>query len=409
MDIIELTKMLVGFETVSQKNSTKQIADFISDYLEPFGFKITQYPYTDKNGFAKVNLIARMGGEEGAMLALAGHMDTVPAGSWKTTDNPLSLNKIRDRYYGLGVADMKCFLAIAMKAAEKIDGPMLKKPFALCFTSDEEVGCEGAKRLVDEVGKIADYIVIGEPTNMKPVYLHKGYMHLEIIVGVFKDEHARHGENDNPCHSSNPRTTTNVVEKALPDVIEAMSEFKKRLEEVIDTRFTVPFPTINIAPVITIGRRKRGGINSFDKVAKNIIPRGFSMEMELRPVPGQDVLELKQLVDFVLKDVVDKIKPEVSDEKIEARADFKRGPTLPMETDKSSKIIDVVERISGFSSESALFNTEGGVYNGCGSQTVIWGPADIKQAHKDDEFISDSCLSQQVVDAYASLIREFCY
>lgn len=408
MDIIDLTERLVGFETVSQKNSTKQIADFISNYLEPLGFKITQYPYADKNGLAKVNLVARMGGEEGAMLALAGHMDTVPAGPWKTTDNPLSLNKIRDNYHGLGVADMKCFLAIAMKAAEKFSWSTLKKPLALCFTSDEEVGCEGAKRLVDKVGKIADYVVIGEPTNMRPIYLHKGYMYLEITVGAFKDEHVRRGENDNPCHSSDPRTTTNVVEKAMPAVIEAMSEFKKRLEEVVDARFTVSFPTMNIAPVITVGRKKRDDITSFDKVAKNIIPRGFSMEMELRPVPGQDVLELKQLVDFVLKDVVGKIKPEVSDERIEIRADFKRGPTPPMETDKNSKIIDVVERISGFSSESALFNTEGGIYNSCGSQTVIWGPADIRQAHNYDEFISVNCLSQSVVDAYVSLIREFC-
>lgn len=407
MDIIELTRILVGFETVSQKNSTKQIADFISNYLEHLDFKITQYPYIDKNGITKVNLVACKGGE-GAALALAGHMDTVPAGSWKTTDSPLSLNKIGDCYYGLGIADMKCFLAIAMNVSEKFSKAILKRPMAICFTSDEEVGCDGAKRLVDKIGKVADYVVIGEPTNMRPINIHKGYMYIEITAGAFKDEHSKSGGKDNSCHSSNPRSTTNVIEKVMPVVIEVMSGFKKQLEDIADVRFDIPFPTMNIGGKITIGRKKKDDGSSLDKAAKNIIPRGFSMEVELRPVPGQDILELKQLIDFVLKDAISKIKPEVPSEKIDVRADFKMGPTLPMETTKDSKLVRAIEEISGFNAEAASFNTEGGIYNSSGSQTVIWGPADIKQAHKDDEFISASCLSQPVIDVYAALIRKFC-
>lgn len=148
MELLELATRLISYNTVTQESSTVEIANFIGNYLESAGFKVDHYPYINENedpSLRKVNLIARKGGEE-SFLALSGHMDTVTFnGKWdQLICDPLDLVLSKGRYYARGITDMKLFIAIAMKAGEAIASHELKRPFALCFTSDEEVGCLGA-------------------------------------------------------------------------------------------------------------------------------------------------------------------------------------------------------------------------------------------------------------------------
>src|SRR6056297_2286755 len=169
MKLIELTEKLVGFDTVSN-NSNKEMADFLSEYLESKGFKIETYPYKDAENQKKINLIARKGGEE-SKLALSGHMDTVPyKGNWEINSDPLELTEFNGNFYGRGAVDMKHFIALAIKAGEKINETGLKYPFCLCFTSEEEIGCKGARNLLKEhSAHVAENIIIGEPTDLKPI------------------------------------------------------------------------------------------------------------------------------------------------------------------------------------------------------------------------------------------------
>lgn len=111
MKLLEIAERLVGFHTVSQGSSTRQIADFISEYCEGAGFEIEQYPY-ENGGLEKVNVVARKGGCN-SELCFSGHMDTVPfsVSDWST--DPLKLTLLNDKYYGTGIADMKLFLAIS--------------------------------------------------------------------------------------------------------------------------------------------------------------------------------------------------------------------------------------------------------------------------------------------------------
>lgn len=376
MLVIELARELVRRHTVSDV-STREIADFVSGTLEPHGFKISQHPYRDGKGIEKVNVVATKGDGK-PRLALTGHLDTVPYNESEWVSNPLELIERQGKYYGMGICDMKGFLALAMCAGMQIPATDLRHPFALVFTSDEEVGCIGAKRLVKEVGQIAEMILIGEPTEMRPVYMHKGYIFLRITL---------QGQRG---HSSDPASGKNVVERALPVVIQQLMEFRQAMECFHDHRLSPPYPTLNIGKVDT-------GAGS----AKNVIADHCVVELEVRFILGQDSADLIQAIQgFVAPDgEINEIKVKI----LPARA-----PTPPFATPPDSLIVRQAVKMTGRQPISVPFNTEGGVFNSAGSQSVVCGLGNILQAHKPNEFLDALYLRDEVVQQYADLIRKIC-
>ena len=57
-----------------------------------------------------------------------------------------------------------------------------KKPLALIFTADEEIGLRGAKQLAQAKPLRVRYSIVGEPTSLKPIRAGKGYSLAEVIV-----------------------------------------------------------------------------------------------------------------------------------------------------------------------------------------------------------------------------------
>ena len=113
-------------------------------------------------------------------LALVGHTDTVPFDAgWAEA---LSLTERGGRLYGRGACDTKGFIAAALAAAEGAELRRLKRPLALVFTADEEVGCLGAKRLAEARPLSARYSVVGEPTSLRPMRAGKGYCLADVVV-----------------------------------------------------------------------------------------------------------------------------------------------------------------------------------------------------------------------------------
>ncbi len=394
MDLQELTGKLVGFNTVTSGSSTQEMADFISNYLESAGFRIETYPYINETeGLKKVNLIARKGEGE-SRLALSGHMDTVGfKGSWdEHFSNPLELTLRNTQKYpkgiycARGVADMKLFLAIAMKAGEAIEAKDLKYPFALCFTSDEEVGCLGARKLVKAAGRIADYIIVGEPTEMIPVYAHKGYAYpyIELI-----------GE---PAHSCNQTKGISVI-PALSLVIRKISDLEKKLKGIRDYRFNPPYPTINVGVVSTDGEYHNGRTKVQVVSSKNMLAEFCKLEMEIRTLPGQDSGEVLN----VLKEM---IGTEIG--KVNVRFKKKRQSSPPMVTLSDSFVVKTAEEISGSKAITQPYNTEAGIFNKGGARSIVWGPGCIFQAHTKQEFVEAKYFRPEIVETYIKTIRRIC-
>ena len=60
-----------------------------------------------------------------------------------------------------------------------------KTPIHLAFSFDEEVGCHGARRLIedlDQSGLKPALCVVGEPSGMQPILAHKGRLALRVIA-----------------------------------------------------------------------------------------------------------------------------------------------------------------------------------------------------------------------------------
>ena len=395
MNLLNLTKKLVSFNTVTSGSNTQDTADFISNYLENSGFKIELYPYANEtDGLKKVNLIARKG-QGKSRLALSGHMDTVDfKGSWdeEFSSNPLKLTfrktqaAPRGIYCARGVADMKLFLAVAMKAGEAIQESELKSSFAICFTSDEEVGCLGARKLIKAGIHIADYIIVGEPTEMIPVYAHKGYVYPYFELFGKKG------------HSSDQRNGVSVV-PALLEALKKISNLEKKLEGIRDNRFKPPYPTLNVGVISTNGQYDRGNKKIQVISSKNMLAEYCRLEMEIRTIPGQDSDEvlniLHELIGIKIGEVNVKFK------KI-------RRPTPPMETSIDSLIVKVAEEITGKKAITVAYNTEAGIFNKGGAQSIVWGPGSIAQAHTNQEFVESKYFQPEIVDMYRQTIRKIC-
>ncbi|MEE8236629.1 MAG: M20/M25/M40 family metallo-hydrolase, partial [Gammaproteobacteria bacterium] len=99
------------------------VIDWLAERLEAGGWRVELIEVPDKPG--KTNLLATLGRGDGG-LVLAGHTDTVPCDPERWNSDPFALAERDNRLYGLGTADMKSFLALAMAACAELDPAALK-------------------------------------------------------------------------------------------------------------------------------------------------------------------------------------------------------------------------------------------------------------------------------------------
>ena len=174
---------LVGIDSVSQR-SNAQIIAYLTEQCEALGLSVRRLAYLDEFGVEKSNLIALAGTEfsdqTAVELALVGHTDTVPYDAAWT--DAIKLTGKDGNLYGRGACDTKGFIAAMLTAIKTLDLKSLRRPLALVFTADEELGLFGAKRLAAAKALSARYAIVGEPTSLQPMRAGKGYCLAEVIV-----------------------------------------------------------------------------------------------------------------------------------------------------------------------------------------------------------------------------------
>ena len=261
MTVTETLAELVSIDSVSARSNI-EIVSFITNRCEAMGLRVRRLPCTDELGVEKINMIALAGAESETTefeLALVGHTDTVPYDpSW--TD-ATKLTEQDSKLYGRGACDTKGFIAAALTAVERIDLKGLRRPLALVFTADEEIGCLGAKRLAEMRALRARYAIVGEPTSLHPMRAGKGYCLAEIIV------------RGREAHSAYPALGASAIFRAA----RLISQIEKIAEELKTERheaFDPPYTTLNLGLI-------DGG------TAKNVIAGKCRLTQERRNVPGQ--------------------------------------------------------------------------------------------------------------------------
>ena len=368
---------LVRHPSMSSENapfdvSNQGVVDALAQWLDDLGFACEVLPVPGRPG--KYNLIAALGRGPGG-LVLAGHSDTVPydEGAWRS--DPFHLTERNGRLYGLGICDMKGFLAMAVQVAGEFAGQALKQPLILLATADEERSMDGVRALV-AVGKPkARYAVIGEPTGLKPVRMHKGiFMESVKVLG-------RTG------HSSRPDLGANAIE-GMHRVLAGLFAFRDELKQRGGPAdFALAYPTLNT-----------GCIHAGDSV--NRIPAACELQLDLRFPPGYERAGLRTELHQRAKTALDG-----SECTIEFGSLF--DGIAAFETPATSALVRACERLTGHAAGAVDFGTEGPFLSQLGCETVILGPGDIEQAHKPDEFLALDRV-EPMLNVLRGLVREFC-
>jgi succinyl-diaminopimelate desuccinylase len=138
--------------------------------LQAIGFEVERLRFDDVDNFWAVR------GNQGPILAFAGHTDVVPTGPETNWSNPPFEPKIVDgMLLGRGAADMKGSLASMIVACENFVAkhPHHKGRIAFLITSDEEgPSINGTVKVVEWLearGIKMQWCIVGEPSSTKVV------------------------------------------------------------------------------------------------------------------------------------------------------------------------------------------------------------------------------------------------
>ena len=108
LDPVELTRTLIGFDTINPPGNERPCAEHLGRILEDGGFTVSYHEF-DAN---RTSLVARIGGSsEKPPLCFTGHIDTVPLGAALWTVKPFAAEVSDGKLYGRGSSDMKSGVA----------------------------------------------------------------------------------------------------------------------------------------------------------------------------------------------------------------------------------------------------------------------------------------------------------
>jgi acetylornithine deacetylase len=364
---VDLLARLVSFDTTSDRSNLPLIR-FIAAYLDGHG---VAYRLSHDESGEKANLHAVIGQPGPGGLALSGHVDTVPVTGQDWTSDPFTLRAAGGRLYGRGSADMKGFVASMLAAVPDLQAAKLSRPVHLFISYDEEISCNGARRLIEDIAESGwkpDLCLVGEPSLLAPVTGHKGRLALRVTV------RGRAG------HSSNPARGVNAV-AAAAEAIAWISRDAARFasQGPFVPGYEPPHSTCHVGQM-------HGGH------AINIIPDEAWFEMEWRAVPGDDFFaELARFEAHVRQAIEPAMKA------VDAGCGFTfevlnwiPGLALP----EDHPLTDLVRQVTGRNQTGRVsYGTEAGLYQDSGIPAIVCGPGSIDQAHQGDEWIAESELS----------------
>jgi acetylornithine deacetylase len=353
--------------------SNQKVIDYLANCFADLGFTTRVLPLAQQG---KSNLIATLGTGDGG-LVLAGHSDTVPydAGRWQS--DPFTLTEKDGKLYGLGATDMKGFFPVIIEAVKPYLDQTFKHPLIVLATADEESSMSGARALARDgiAGKTPRYAVIGEPTELTPIRMHKGIMMEAIRV---------RGQSG---HSSNPALGKNALE-AMNQVMNELIGLRSELQlKYRNPGFAVQTPTLNLGCI-------HGGDGA------NRICGDCELHFDLRLLPGMDNDELRKAIEQRLVPIAERSGTDIVLSSLFEGVD-------PFGEDEHSELVTLCEQLTGNKSESVAFATEAPFMQQLGMQTVVLGPGSINQAHQPDEFIPLDQI-EPAVKILRGLIEKYC-
>lgn len=365
----QILRELVAIPSVSSQ-SNRPLVKMLQEFFTDLGWHQRVFSYRDNLGEEKLNLIVSPSPlEEGRIeteLAIVCHTDTVPL-SWPEATN---LTERDGMLHGCGACDVKGFLACMLATASLLGDAPPRLPLCMVFTSDEEIGCRGARFLVDQDAIRARYAIVGEPTSLVPARAGKGYGLAEVNV------------RGRAAHSAYPEAGRSAIFVAgrLLGELEALAEF---LQKDRNEAFSPAWTTLNVGEI-------RGG------TAKNVVAAECSFLVEWRPIPSQDTeLVARRLQELAEQFSGDGVFVEVNVTRVDAG----------FETRTDSLVIEAVLAGREIAASSVAFGTEAPWLTRMGAEAVVIGPGSMLTAHSPRECVPKKELDECVRLLHASIER----
>jgi acetylornithine deacetylase len=353
--------------------SNLPLINLLATWFGDLGFQITiqEVPNTRN----KFNMLAKIGSGEGGLL-LCGHSDTVPFDQNRWQSDPFSLKQQDGKLFGLGSCDMKGFFAFILEALKTIPLNKLEKPLYVLATADEETSMAGARFFAQQQLIKPTMAVIGEPTELVPIYKHKGHLAQSLNI---------RGE---AGHSSDPDKGVNAIEIMYQAIGQLMGLQARLKTQFHDEAFSVPHVTMNL-----------GHIHGGD--GENRICGHCKLNFDMRVVPELSDTDALAMIDEALAPVFAQYPTRLSLDLM--------YPTAPAFACKDEQnILALAEQLTGHAFQSANYATEAPFINQLGCDTIVLGPGSINQAHQPDEYISLDYVNP-TVNILQQMVNKVCF
>lgn len=362
MDSLDFLEKLVAFPTVSLR-SNREMIGFMRAVLEKAGARVAEF---EGPRAGNRNLFATIGPQDRGGVILSGHTDVVPAEGQAWTVEPFRLSRRGDRLYGRGTADMKGFLACALRAATLAGELRLATPLHLAFSCDEEIGCVGVRPMLEALALGAPRpiaCIVGEPTSMRLTTGHKGKIALQATC------RGRAGHSAYAPELLNPITMASALIAAVGRLQARAARQGPR-----DEAYEIPYATLHVG-------RVTGG------EALNVVPSQCVLELEIRSASPVEAERLLRAVRGAAARIAKAQRVRFPEAEIEVQV-TNAYPALDAPADDAA--VALVRRLTGDNGAAkAPFGAEAGLFREqLGAPTVICGPGSMEQGHKADEYVT---------------------
>jgi acetylornithine deacetylase len=367
----ELLAQMVSFETVNPGfggpvGGEAALAAHLETLARHWGLASRRCPVED--GTFNL-LISAETSPDAEWLLFESHLDTVSVDGM--TVPPFKVTVAGDRLHGRGTCDTKGTGAAMLWALQEYARqPNRARNAGILFAIDEEAQMRGAQAFAaSEVAKFKKLrgIVVGEPTQLRPVVAHNGALRWRTITrGV-------------AAHSADPTKGRSAIRAML------------RVVEALEARF-IPhanreFPlTGRAAASINV---IRGG------AAVNIIPDYCEIICDRRLVPGETAADVLAERDAALAGLA-----------VEHDGQY-LAPPLPPESSAALHAWAAPALTACGLDPTAVgapYATDASHYAAAGAQVMVLGPGELAQAHTKDEWLDRRELAK-AVKVYAALLR----
>ena len=383
LNSVDMLARLVAFPTVS-RDSNLSLIDWVEEYLEPFGARCRRTWNSEKT---KANLFAAIGPDAPGGVVLSGHTDVVPVDGQDWRTDPFELTERDGLLYGRGSSDMKGFSAVFLSRLASLNISEMDKPLYIALSYDEEVGCLGIDRMVEDAlthFTAPDFAIIGEPTTMQVVRAHKSInVYRTVITG-------------RAAHSGQPHRGAGAI-LAAGRIIEHLDAIgRERRAAAAESGCEPPWTTVQVGTI-------RGG------TAVNILPADCEFLWEYRGLPNENPeLIVEAMQTFIEREVLPDLQEFAPEASVETTPIAQVPPLIPDPEAKAERWVRGLSGVREGGSGEVSFATEAGSFQRAGISSVVCGPGSIDQAHQPNEFIDPAELERceaMVDEVFAYLYR----